>query len=213
MKCREILLVIALLCIPGCVRGAGRNAKQADSMPAEALYREGLQLQQAGDPTRAEQYLVSALRAGHDRAVVVKALMITCIAAGRLRSALSYAEPYLADHPNQLSLRMLVASLHLALENAARAQHELDFVLRAAETTPEAHYMMALLMLKQGSPPAAAEQHFRRYLELAPNGRHADEARAARETALLPQPRTVLKSLEAARPGRGALKTEVPVML
>lgn len=181
------LLIVLLVC-GGCAHTTTREYAEAEAMAmrGESLYRAGAQLLREGDLTRAEQYLSSALRAGYDADAVIKALMTACIRAGRLRSALSYAEPHVADHPEQLALRLLVASLHLGLENFAHGERELSFVLRVAEANPEAHYLMALLLLKQGGAPAAVHGHFRRYLELAPRGAHADEAHSALQSELSP---------------------------
>lgn len=174
------LLLGTLLTSLGCAHGlSSRQSPEQEAMRADNLYAAGMQQLAAGDLTRAEQYLASALRAGHDPALTIRGLMATCIAAGRLRSALGYAEPYLADHPEQLTLRMLVASLHYALGGYMRSERELSSVLHSSEATPEAHYMMALLLIKQGGEPSAVRGHFRRYLELAPAGQHASEARAA----------------------------------
>lgn len=171
-------LLLMLLSSLGCAHGLRDRSREGEAMQAGNLYRSGMELLQAGDLTRAEQYLAAALRAGHEPRATIKGLMATCIAAGRLRSALGYAEPFLADHPDQAALRMLVASLHYGLGNYARSEHVLLALFSAPQVPAEAHYMMALLLTSQGARQPAVNSHLLRYLELAPAGPHAGEARA-----------------------------------
>lgn len=169
-------------------------------------YAQGERYLEASDLTRAEQYFVSAMRQGHDTEACVRALLITTLRASRLRSALLYAEPELQARPGNVALRGLVASIHMALGDFAAAERELRRALLLDERRPENHYLLALVLAHRGqrvrgqaggetnheasepasqlmpepAPESAPEsvQAFRRYLELAPAGLHADEARA-----------------------------------
>jgi predicted Zn-dependent protease len=174
------LLLVLAGTFGGCVARAvpPGSAARVEDVPAEQLYRTGVALLTRGDLTRAEQYLASALRAGHDERLTMQALLVTTVRASRLRSALTYATPYLAAHPRELALRQLVAAILLALGEEARAEHELTRVLSLEEESPEAHYLLALVLSRRGATAEQTRPHLARYLELAPTGIHAEEARA-----------------------------------
>jgi predicted Zn-dependent protease len=150
-----------------------------ETWPAAQLYQNGLTLLAQGELTRAEQYLASALRAGHDPHATMQALLTVTIRASRLRSALAYAEPFLSAHPRDVALRQLVGSLHLALGDLPRAEQELAHVMRVSDQSAEAHYLMALVLARQRAPLAEQHAHLARYLDISPEGVHAEEARAA----------------------------------
>lgn len=144
---------------------------------AEELYRRGVMLGQAGDYIRAEQYLSAAIDRGYPEDEAIPVLIEACVESSRLVAALSYAEPYLERHPTQWSLRMLVASIHMGMGDHERARDELTQVLRDAPEEPAAaHYFLGVLLRDELDDEAAAQEHFRRYLALAPEGPHREEA-------------------------------------
>jgi predicted Zn-dependent protease len=145
---------------------------------ARELYDEGVRRAQTGDLTRAEQYFAAALRGGYHESAVTRALVSVCIRASRLRSALSYADAFLAAHPGDLALRRLVGTLHWALAEPEQAQRELELVLARAPDDANAHFLLGLV-LSARAQHAQASGHYAHYLGLAPDGRHADEAREA----------------------------------
>jgi tetratricopeptide (TPR) repeat protein len=148
-----------------------------DTIEAAELFSRGLRLGDAGDFARAEQYIAAAIDRGYPEERAMPALMAACVQASRLSAALAYAEPYLARHPGAWALRLLVASVHMGLRQPERARDELERVLRdAPEEPPEAHYFLGVLHRDALPEPGRAERHFRRYLELAPQGSHRDEA-------------------------------------
>lgn len=149
------------------------------AVSAEQLFRTGVALGQRGDHVRAEQYLVSAREQGYPEDEVLPALIQTCLAASRLQAALGYATPYLERHPHAWPLRYLVASIHLGLGHAERSREELEAVLDVAPDAPEPHFLLARVLRSHLDDPEAAAPHFERYLELAPNGERAAEARQA----------------------------------
>ncbi|UJR84898.1 tetratricopeptide repeat protein [Sandaracinus amylolyticus] len=180
---RVLLIVVALAAI-----GCGGAQTQPDETPvtdplstvqAGELYERGVYLAQHEDYIRAEQYLVAAMQRGHDEHVVMPALLAACVRSSRLSAALGYAEPYLERHPDAWSLRLLVATIHMGLGEAENAHTHL---LRVVEEHPDeavAHYMLGVLSRDDLANPAAAIASFQRYLELAPEGEHAPEARAS----------------------------------
>jgi predicted Zn-dependent protease len=170
---RPFCLMFALL--GACAHGS----QHAIAPSAAALYAEGMAQAQAGDFARAEQYLASAQRAGHDEQATSRALVAVCVRASRLRSALLYGRAALAHHPDDLALGRLVASLHWALGEPAAARDELTRILARAPDDPASHYLLALAL----DNAAEARNHYARYLALDPEGNHAEEARAALTTA------------------------------
>lgn len=151
------------------------------SIAVEELFRRGMLLAQAGDYVRAEQYLAASMDRGFPEERVLPALLNVCIRASRMVAALDYAGPYLARHPEQWPLRLLVGTIHMGLSEPERARTEFERVLvdAAPEEPPEAHYFLGVVFRDSLGDAEAAEGHFRRYLALAPEGSHGEEARAA----------------------------------
>ena len=133
----------------------------------------------SGDMLRAEQYLSAARQRGHDEAAVAYWLVRVCVAASRYQSALAHATRYLRDHPSDWSLRFVVATIHEALGDPARAQSELEQIVRAEPSMPLPHYRLAMLYRDRWTDQERARGHFHEYLRLAPDGPHAAEVRSA----------------------------------
>jgi tetratricopeptide (TPR) repeat protein len=169
------------------VAGCGASQRERRPMPdplqsveAEELYRRGEHFAQSGDYTRAEQYLTAAIERGYPEGRALPLLLQVCVEASRLVSALAYAEPYLERHPEEWPLRMLVASIHMGLEHATQARELLERVLADAPDEPaQAHYFLGVLLRDDLDDRPGAQEHFRRYLALAPDGDHRAEALAA----------------------------------
>jgi len=181
-----VFVLAAMLASAGCGGAspggprAGQSPDPLDSVSPEELFRRGVLLGQAGDSVRAEQYIAAAIDRGFSEDRAMPALMHACVRSSRLSAALTYAEPYLLRNPSNWPLRLLVASLHMGLAQHERARQELDRVLRdAPEEPPEAHYFLGVLLRDQLDDLEGARGHFRRYLALAPQGDHRDEALAA----------------------------------
>ena len=177
-----------LIVLAGSLAGCGGARPDAgqdsldplESVEARELYRRGALLGGAGDYIRAEQYIAAAIERGFPEDEAMPMLMQVCVEASRLVAALEYAEPYLLRHPDQWSLRMLVASIHLGLGHDERARDELIRVLEDADDEPaQAHYLLGTLFRDELEDQQSSLLHFRRYLELEPDGPHRDEARAA----------------------------------
>jgi predicted Zn-dependent protease len=133
----------------------------------------------SGDLLRAEQYLSAARQRGHDDAAVAYWLVRVCVTAGRYRSAVTHAADYLRDHPSDWSFRLVVATLHEALGDHTRAELELEHITKTAPAMPLPHYRLAMLYRARAADQARAKMHLEEYVRLAPDGRHAVEARAA----------------------------------
>jgi tetratricopeptide (TPR) repeat protein len=149
---------------------------QAESAP-DQLAGRGDSFAAVGDMTRAEQYFVAALRSGGDPARLVRRLIAVCVADSRYPVALEYADDYLRKHPGDIDVRYAAATLRIAIGDEARARQDLGLVLAAKPAFGEAHYVLALLDKGNGDVMAADTQ-FRAYLASAPDGEHAEIARA-----------------------------------
>jgi tetratricopeptide (TPR) repeat protein len=144
---------------------------------AEELFERGMAYSRAGDSVRAEHYLNGSIQAGFPEERAFPELISVCVGAGRLRSALNYAEPRLRLRPADVGLRYLVGSLHLGLRQTAEALNELETVLSIAPKEGRAHYLLGITLAEELHDETAAREHFVQYLELAPTGRYAPEVR------------------------------------
>lgn len=182
MRTYRFLVVVALALAGAC---AGRNTERVRvpgdplaETPAATLFQRGVELRRSGDYVRAEQYLAAARDRGHDASAVVYELVGVCIDAARYRAALRYAVPHLERNPDDWALRYLVASLYLAVGETPRARDELERVVADRPDEPEPRFLLAIVWADYLQQPGAAAAHLEAYLALAPDGRHAAEARA-----------------------------------
>ncbi|HYP74641.1 MAG TPA: tetratricopeptide repeat protein [Polyangiaceae bacterium] len=181
-KLAAFVLALIAACCTACGSGAlsaqaGREAMRKESSLRELLSR-GDASAAIGDMIRAEQYYVSALKAGGDERKLVRRLLLVCTADQRYPAAAEYAEHYLHRYPTDVDLRFAAASIQLAVGNTHRARELLDSVLRERPDWAEAHYALASMMRAGGEPVASADLHDMQYLKLDPNGPLADTARA-----------------------------------
>lgn len=185
------LLALCLLGLPTACGGATPirtevpdATKDGGAQNGRRLFELGRRAAERGDGVRAEQYLSLALERGYSEARVLPLLLRVCIAGSRLRAALDHAEPYLRQHPEEDALRLLVASIHLGLSQREQARAELDLLLRRNPDFAEALFLRAVLLTS--SDAEAARTDLRAYLDAAPGGAHAAEARSRlSEIALL----------------------------
>jgi tetratricopeptide (TPR) repeat protein len=178
------VLVFLLACVSSTACGAGalspqreREAMRKESSVHELVAR-GDASAAIGDLIRAEQYFVSALKAGGDERKLVRRLLVVCTADQRYPAAAEYAERYLHRYPTDVDLRFAAASIEMAIGNTRRARELLDSVLRERPDWAEAHYALASMMRAGGEPLALADLHDLQYLKLNPHGPLADTARA-----------------------------------
>lgn len=191
MALRMLTMVVVLGTGLGCGHAPPPDEERPSQDPvndveATELFRQGLGMAGAGDLTRAEQYIGAAMVRGYPEERALPVLIRVCVAGSRLRAAVTYAEPYLDRNPNDASLRLVVASLYLGLEEPVKARRHLEQVLSVSPDEPEAHYLMALLLRDEVGDARAAKQHFARYLELAPTGDHHEEVTHALSRIELP---------------------------
>lgn len=150
-----------------------------DNVSGPELFNRGLSAARRGDLLRAEQYLVASVQRGESERRVLPYIVDVCIAGGRYRTALGHALPYLDRTPTDWRLRFLVATIYAGLGETIASKRELNTVLTANPNHAAAHYLLGTLMRPVEAERATAELHLRRYLELEPEGPHADEVRAS----------------------------------
>ena len=105
--------------------------------------------------------------------------MRVCLEGKRYRAAIDYGEAYLRTHPKDARLRYLIGTLHYAIGDASRARAHLTQVTTELPDHADAHYALAVVLFDGEHDVVSADKHFRAYVQLAPTGLHADEARAA----------------------------------
>ncbi len=145
----------------------------------DKLVDRGLAFAQVGDLTRAEQYLAAALDAGADSEIVLPPLLKVCVQAKRFRVAIDYATPVLRKHPSDTHLRYVIASLRATVGDFLQARADMEQVVAQTPNDPGARYAYAVLLRDNCGDLEAADAQFRAYLALAPQGDHAEEARAS----------------------------------
>ncbi len=180
----RICMIVIIAGLVSCASTPAPNVARVPT-PAEEraqaaqLFALGNTFAAAGDLTRAEQYLATALRHGHDPERTMRALLSVCLRASRLRSALAYATPHLQAHPSDIALRQLVASIELALGDVRGAERELRRVLSQNQEEADAQFLLATILQQAPGHEAEAAEHFASYVALRPEGSHAEEARSS----------------------------------
>ncbi|MEZ4406762.1 MAG: hypothetical protein R3A52_09825 [Polyangiales bacterium] len=164
------------------------------------LYDQGVALARRNDLVRAEQYLAESMTRGMPQRQVLPMLLRVCVAASRFRAAVGYARPYLDAHPNEWALRYLIATIEAGLGEHQAARRDLESVLEQREAHAPAHFSLATLLRENFNDPVSADRHYRRYLEVEPQGEHAEEARSS----LLREVTPVQNATDAATPAADA---------
>lgn len=132
----------------GCVSGPRPDPNtpvEKAKCPSAELVVQGRRAASRGDAVRAEQYLAMALEQGADSRQVMPVLLRACVKSSHLRAALNHADPYLLDHPDDDSLRYLVATIHLGLGQVTSARRELGLLLQRNAQNSDAHYLFGIL--------------------------------------------------------------------
>lgn len=174
---RSLCVALALSWLVGCVHPRAAREAEAALPTAEQLVQVAELAEETGDPLRAQQYLLAALRAGADEGKVVPRLLALYVADGQYRVAIDQAEHYLRRHPRDQALRLLLSTLYTAVGEEEHAIAEYERVLERTPDDAYAHFALASLLHDTGGAAERADVHFRAYLALDPHGPHADEAR------------------------------------
>jgi tetratricopeptide (TPR) repeat protein len=176
------MLVLALT-LPafGCAGSQlqANTAREGPALSTSQLMEIARELERRGDSARAEQYWMEALDRGAPSDEVLPHLLSAYVRDRQYRLAAQRAEDHLRRHPNSNRVRLLLAALYQAVDDYARAVTQYRAVVKSEPLRADAHYALATALVEQGQDRAAADEHFRRYLELAPHGAYAERAQAA----------------------------------
>ena len=178
-------LVLVAVMVAGCASSKSASVETSNTVQKayapDRLIELGRAHRRAGDATRAEQYFAAVLEnreaTDSQRGIAMKEVLATCIEAQRFRVAIDYAEPELRKHPNDLALMRLVASLAAAVGDGLKARDMYERLLLRAPVESEAELGLARVLRDAFADRREATVHFERYLELAPSGPYAAEAR------------------------------------
>ena len=162
----------------GCASSQEKAKALEKEQSAEELYKTGETAANHGDMTRAEQYFISALRAGGPEKPIIQRLLFVCAADQRYPVALEHAEHYLHKHPMDQDILFASASLHAAVGDISGAHARLQTVVRARPDWAEAHYALATVLREEGDSSNLADEQDLAYLRLNPTGPLAETARA-----------------------------------
>lgn len=177
-----LVVLVASCSPPPAAKAEADLATIRKESDAATLIERGKGFAAVGDNTRAEEYLASGIEAGADPREVLPLLMDVCVKTGRYRSAIQHGENHLRKHPHDVRTRLTVGTLYVAISESKQARVQLEQVIdkRDAEKLhAEAHYLLGVVARDADSDVVVADRHFREYLRLEPNGRHAEEAKAA----------------------------------
>jgi Tfp pilus assembly protein PilF len=174
-------LVVAVVALCGCAGSQLRASEPAEEhvLSAKQLVEIARELDRRGDSARAEQYWMEALDRGAPDDVVLPHLFSAYVRDRQYRLAAQRAEDHLRRHPSSLRVRLLLAALYQAVEDYARAVHQYRAIVRLEPTRADVHFALATALASEGQDHSGADDHYRRYLELAPNGPYAERAQAA----------------------------------
>jgi tetratricopeptide (TPR) repeat protein len=159
------------------VQEAARTVRNEQT--ADKLLARGKLFMEIGDHTRASQYFTAAIDAGADPDQVIPLLMRVYIVSSRFRLAIELGEQQLVKKPEAHALRFLVGTLYAAIDQPDLAREHLERVVTAKPNHAEAHYALGVVLRDGEADPVGADKHFREYLRLEPQGKHADEARGS----------------------------------
>jgi tetratricopeptide (TPR) repeat protein len=146
---------------------------------APRLIERGDAAASIGDLTRAEQYYVTAIKAGGDERVLTQKLLLVCVQDGRYPAAASYGEDYLRRHPDNTDIRYVVATIYIGLGELDRARRALEQVVSEQPSIAEAHYALGTVLRSQGDSLLDADRELREYIRLRPDGEYVEAARAS----------------------------------
>jgi len=184
-----VVAVVAALvaCGPPLERPADVSAdleKMQDARRPERLLARGKAYARLGDLVRAEQYLAAALDEGADVEATLPLLLRVCVASRKYRAAIDVAEPWLIKRPADQKLRFVVASLYSSIGETEQAKKLLEAIVDKTPDNAEVRFALGVLYRDEKNDPVNADRHFRAYLELAPQGPHAEEAKSSVMTRL-----------------------------
>lgn len=131
---------------------------------AEQLHASGMRLSRMGQSVRAEQYFLASIDAGADEGLVLGDLIETCIASGRLRSAIDYVERALRGDPKSFELRRLAVSLYVSLGQTEAADEHVQVLVAVKKLPEELLLFMGEFFEQSGQQDQQALGYYQEYL-------------------------------------------------
>lgn len=173
--------LIAMLGLAGCAgtQLSAAEVSREQGLTADQLMEVARELERRGDTSRAEQYWMEALDRGAPPDEVLPHLLQAYVQGRQYRLAAQRAEDHLRRFPSSVRVRLLLAALYQAVDDYGKAVTQYNIVVRHDPKRADAHYALATALDAQGHDHSSADEHYRRYLELAPNGPYAERAHAA----------------------------------
>ena len=172
-----VMAFTAMSCVPS---AAARLSYRVETSRKESdpkvLQARGQSFAAMGDYERAAQYLRAALLQQGDADVILPLLVAIEIKDQGYRAAAQHLDDRLRTHPSDVRARFVLASLLSALDRPKDAERELLHVLRTAPRHAEATFALAVVYRDGMGDYQRADDYFRRYIAMAPQGRHHEEA-------------------------------------
>lgn len=177
---RSAVWAVCLAWSVGCASAPPKpvTVSQAPALPGAELAAAGFALAAKGDDFGAEQYLLAAVAAGYPEGPVTRAMIKSCVAGGRLESALAHGQSYVDRHPEDWIFNHVIASIHFAKGDSVMARQAIEMVIADHPGHAESQYLYGVIMRDQVGDMVRARDAFEQYLSLEPNGSHAGEVRA-----------------------------------
>lgn len=167
---------VSTSCVHSTTRLQQRVETSRRESDPELLTQRGQSFARAGDHARAAQYLRAALLQHGDADVILPLLVSVEIKDHGYRAAAQHLQDRLRTHPSDVRARFVLATLLSALDRPKDAEQQLLSVLRAAPRHAEATFALAVVYRDCMRDDQRADDYFRRYLAIEPEGRHRDEA-------------------------------------
>jgi tetratricopeptide (TPR) repeat protein len=151
-----------------------KTIRQAEA--PDKLFEQGKAYEAISDFVRAEQYYSAALEQGAAPERVIARLLRVCMLDGRFRLAAQYAKEHIRRHPLDAETRLVYGTVLAGLGEVAAAEVELRRVLVEKPSMAQTYFVLGQTVLPKD--PRAAREMFAKYVQYAPNGEHAEEARS-----------------------------------
>ena len=197
------LLCLNLACVARNQGDRELASPKSVELQQKVLLERGLSYSRSGEWERAEEYLSAALDAGASVDDALPPLLQSCIAGRRYRTAAEHAHDNLPRlRRKRLEVELVLAALYLSLEEPERALQLIDHVVKLEPSNGTAQYLLANTLRERFQEFEKADLHYRKYLELEPEGRYAELARGNLLGYVVPEVQAVTQGPRSAAPLR-----------
>ncbi len=137
----------------------------------------GQRAEDTGDLLRAEQYYVRAEALGEPAVSIMPRILRVLVAAQRYADALLRCNNRLERFPDDRPTRFVRSALFVALEQPARAEQDLNTLVRTKPEDGQAYLALGRLYKDVMKDAARGRAMLQKYLDLDPNGEDATQVR------------------------------------